>query len=261
MAIVPLIKSVIILGIGAVLIGGTGVGANFLFGAQEPFRSTLETVDDGKYASDYKRYFVDNTKNENDKWWDWVFEMRYEFDKNDEESKRHSALTKFIGLTSGSAKDKSLKKVCGDSYKESTDNVVSKTNNSIDSQKYSEDDVWRYCSIFGSKPKTLKEVSSETTRAENTFAKTKESDLIDTNYEGNEKFWNEQNKYFFSLQESELENSSMFKNLYKKEFKGQNDTIRDVCAEAYKKQSNGNTDSNAEVKETELLKFCSLKGK
>ncbi|GCE63560.1 hypothetical protein MHSWG343_05570 [Candidatus Mycoplasma haematohominis] len=252
------IKGAVALGATAVVVGGTGVGAKFLLDAQEPNCVRLKTPQSGKYGEDYKRYFVDDTDENNDKWWNWVFKNRYEKDKQDSSQNKHTALTKFEDLKSGSEKENSLKKVCGDAYKETnggSGNIVSKSSVGNDGSKYSEDDIWRYCSIFGNKPKTLKEVNeADSSRTVNTFAKTKEEELIDTSYEGNEKFWEEQNRYFFGLKETDLND---VKTLFMDLFKNKNDTVKNTCAKGYLKTT---SDAN-EVAVEDLLKFCSLKGK
>ncbi|GCE63575.1 hypothetical protein [Candidatus Mycoplasma haematohominis] len=255
------VKGAAALGATAVVVGGTGVGAKFLLDAQEPHCVRLKSPATGKYGEDYKRYFAESNGSENDKWWNWVFKNRYEKDTRDSSANRHEPLSKFKSLESGSGVDKSLKKVCGEAYADEKANVVVSSSAKTDNTKYSEEDVWRYCSIFGNKPKTLREVKADdVSRKNNTFAKTKEDVLIDIADPANQRFWDEQNTYFFGLKETELNagEKSIFKALYKKQNKGQEDTIKNVCEEAYKKQS---TVSDGSTTDAELLKFCSLKGK
>ncbi|WP_216083616.1 hypothetical protein [Candidatus Mycoplasma haematohominis] len=251
------IKGAVALGATAVVVGGTGVGAKFLLDAQEPNCVRLKTPQSGKYGEDYKRYFADDTDSSNDKWWNWVFKNRYEKDKQDTAANKHAALTKFLNLTSGSGSASSLKKVCGDAYKEGSDTsskVVGKSQVNGATDKYSEEDVWRYCSIFGNKPKTLQEVNSSDAGNSNEFAKTKKEKLIDISYKGNEKLWEEQNRHFFGLKQEDLNGvKTLFTNL----FKNRNGTVKDTCAIGYTKT----TSDDSEVVEADLLKFCSLKGK
>ncbi|GCE63491.1 hypothetical protein MHSWG343_04880 [Candidatus Mycoplasma haematohominis] len=254
------VKGAAALGATAVVIGGTGVGAKFLLDAQEPNAITLTNIDANKYATDYKRYFVDDVNTSNNKWWDWVFKNRYEFDKNDSSDKRHTFLDKFKDLTSGSGNAKSLKKVCGAAYKEVTSNVVDKSSATSESNKYSEQDVWRYCSVFGNKPKTIQEANTNNAIAAGKYGKDKETSLIDVDSPENNLFWEKQEKDFFG--DSGLgvaaQGSSIFKTLHTKTNRGKKDTVKETCREAYQKDK---TQDASAFPEADVLKFCSLKGK
>ncbi|GCE64000.1 hypothetical protein MHSWG343_10080 [Candidatus Mycoplasma haematohominis] len=257
------VKGAAALGATAVIVGGTGVGAKFLLDAQEPHCVRLAEPTQDKYGKDYYRYFAESNGSVNDKWWNWVFKNRYEKDKRDSSANKHEPLSKFKDLESGSGVDKSLKKVCGKAYSSNASDVVAKDQVVNDNNKYSEDDIWRYCSIFGNKPKTLKEVSPSVSRDVNKFEKEKETDLIDIEHEKNKKFWEEQDEYFFSLEESEITGNqdSLFKSLHnKKSNRSKNDTVKNTCKLAYKEPKTSSSDS-AKVTSDVLLKFCSLKGK
>ncbi|GCE63812.1 hypothetical protein MHSWG343_08190 [Candidatus Mycoplasma haematohominis] len=240
--------------------GSAAIGAKYLLSESiEDFVSLKSSDHANKYASDYWKYFLSNEEGKNSKGWEKLFKKLSD-DKKVTENPR-TVGNKFNSLSDVDA----LKNACVVAYGSDKNNVV--TSSPTDSQ-YSEEDVWRYCSAVNRKPTAAGVFPKEGGTGgqkesegypENSFGRQNKDQLVSITDPENALFWNVQGKWFFKKEDNGSDRtfsgngSSIFKKLYDSG-KG---SLKDVCEEGYKLTS---ANANNKVDETDLFKYCSLKG-
>lgn len=235
---------------------------------------TLDTDQDftssayqNKYGGVYGKYLVgvhsqskstSHSNKDNKEWWEWAFK-KYQLAPPKQ--------GKFAGITKAIGDDgTSLKKVCSDAYKqekangsdninneESFQNIVS--NEGYETQEqYLESAIWRFCSILGTKPKTLSQNSHETyPNNSHGWSQGDRKMFISVGARENAGFWKHQETLKSSIDSS---NDKFFHNRKDKK------SIKDICWEAYGKSANNGNDTGSgtetEKLANEINKYCKI---
>ncbi|GCE63811.1 hypothetical protein [Candidatus Mycoplasma haematohominis] len=242
--------------VSVALIGATSLGAVLLLNNGMPEYTTLSSVTSGKYVEEHKDYFVVADGDTNNDWWEWAYRNRYEL------MDKPANGSKFAGIASGAQGENSLKAKCKDVYTKDKGDINTGTTHEMN--KYSEYEVWQYCSLLRKKPKTIQEankVSTYTTAG--MYGKDKAANLIDPDHLDNEDFWNLKHSQFFGWSNkkgaaSNGQEATDDKSIFNKLFKTKNSTgkqIKSLCKEAYFKK-----ESDEETPKKDVLRYCSLKG-
>lgn len=94
-------------------------------------------------------------------------------------------------VSQGTASTKrALNKICDEIYKKAKNDV--EIDGSEEKKVNLMRDLWRYCSVLGRRPKTIKEVKQPV--EDSTIGKSSEAKLISTTSAENVKFWEEKEK-------------------------------------------------------------------
>ncbi|GCE63673.1 hypothetical protein MHSWG343_06730 [Candidatus Mycoplasma haematohominis] len=232
-----------------VLAVGTGYGVSALLNNGMPDYSARQKPDpsDGKYVSNYPDYFVNADDNSNDPWWDWVYKERYSAQAQISPGKM------FEGVASGSEGENSVKAKCKDAYDKENGEISIPV--AEEGSKYSEVDIWRYCSAVSKKPMGI---SSSEKYNEGTYGKENEGKLVAINDVSNDSFWQEQQRLFFKSGEGRSGSQATEGNIFKNLWDSKKGNLKDTCKLAYETEKK--TDDSAESFKKDLFKFCSLKG-
>lgn len=250
---------------GVIVISGLGVGIYEALN-EEPesfvlsMKGATTLTGEDYYVKDYKPYFVDHERNKNDLWWSWTHKHRWKTDKYSQEKNKQPG-NNFSEISNWST----LKETCEKAYKVASGNV--KLSQASGNDQYLERDVWRYCSIFGEKPKVISLVHTDDSKfpyEENSYGKIHKDELISVKYGENLYFWSLQEERFFGDDgigaHKKTGDKTIFEDLYSKEKqKGEKFSVREACREAYKESIN-NTSGNINTNQTEVFNYCSLKG-
>ncbi|GCE63668.1 hypothetical protein MHSWG343_06680 [Candidatus Mycoplasma haematohominis] len=239
----------------ALVIASGGYGISTLFNKGMPdYSSISESAKKDKYVDSYFDYFV--SAENNDPWWDWVYKERYS-------SKGQTSPGKmFEGVTSGSEGNNSIKVKCGDVY-EKTNNEIN-TSDTAENSKYSEADIWRYCTAVNKKPTNIPSEGESEKYDNGTYGATNKGKLVAVNDASNDSFWQEQQRLFFKTEKKSNRSGAHAKGtsgtFFKDLWNAKKGSLKETCRLAYKELENA-TGADKKVHKEDLFKFCSLKGK
>ncbi|GCE63492.1 hypothetical protein MHSWG343_04890 [Candidatus Mycoplasma haematohominis] len=273
--------------LGALIIGGTGIGLHFFVDSMEPvwyalsYESNSSSTYDKKVGKDYGNYLVGvygdtkDIKDRNKKWWEWSHkQFEYDlkndrgslssefFDNSQNKSKVSGAYKSSSQKTIGDS-PKALNEVCDGIYKGKTKDEVEQTStNNTNLSK----NLWKYCSHLRTRPVLLNNEGYE----DETIGKDathKDEAVATKGYDSNssnEKFWRLRNDEFFGSKGKEgtgreATEDGIFKTLYdkKNKYKTSKDTIKDVCEQVYSRKT-AEKDTALKIKDEYIKKFCYL---
>ncbi|GCE63653.1 hypothetical protein MHSWG343_06530 [Candidatus Mycoplasma haematohominis] len=256
----------------AVLVGGGGYGVSALFsgdgmpdyvvlsvGNPSPTANTLGNLYGNylvaPYGSRGKESTGDVTKSNNSDWWEWSYK-RWEKDLKkgstlSDEFKDNQKINGAFSITtptSGTAK--ALNQVCEEVYGKQKEDITHDTGNP--NKKNLDHDLWKYCSFFTAKPKTISETYSN-----GSYGLTKKAELISVKDSSNSRFREARNKEFYASS-GDKSGTNATSGVFKTAFDGRNKNkkhVREICSGAY---SITKTNNETSYPENDVVKFCSL---
>ncbi|GCE63804.1 hypothetical protein MHSWG343_08110 [Candidatus Mycoplasma haematohominis] len=266
-----------------VAVGGTGYGVFHWFSGEVVVVLSKTSNFDSTYSEDKhigKRYgnylvapfggVIEGSKSENRGWWKRAYErwsndssvtttsLSSEFGKDNVKSGYKTEKEK------GTNDDKSLNKVCKSVYLKKQDDHLDPKANSTDNKHKLWNDLWKYCSVLEGVPELLNATTDNTTFLKKEEFKHKAVAVTYANSKATDRFWEIRNDEFFGADgKNGLGHGisdSIFATLYgKKSSRNENDTVKNICKEAYEREISKAQEANKpKIKEEEIKKFCYL---